>query len=80
MSVFNCAAVKKMEAIGCLVPKLQRETHCAFFIVTVNLTSPFTIVLHKIDSCSCKNGTRTSAKTVGEDSGGESRDLHCVYR
>ena len=30
-------------------------------------------MLHKIDSCSCKNGPRKSAKTVGKDSSGESR-------
>ena len=46
ISVFNRAAVKKMEAIGCLVPKLQRETHRTFCIVTV--ISPFNIVLHKV--------------------------------
>ena len=42
--------------------------------------SPFTIVLHKIDSCSCKNAPRKLAKTVGKNSSGESRGLHCVYR
>ena len=37
--------------------------------------SPYTIVLRKIDSCSCKKAARKSAKTVGKDSGG----LYCVY-
>ena len=69
-----------MEAIGCLVPKLQRETHRAFYIVTVNFNISISIVLHKIDSCSCKNAPRQLAKTVGKDSSGESRGLHCVYR
>ena len=27
ISMFSCAAVKKMEVIGCLVPKLRRKTH-----------------------------------------------------
>ena len=27
---------KQMEAICCLVPKLQKETHRAFYVVTVN--------------------------------------------
>ena len=42
--------------------------------------SPYTIVLHKIDSCSCKKAGRKSAKTVGEDSGGQSGGLYCLYR
>ena len=32
--------------------------------------SPYTIVLRKIDSCSCKKAARKSAKTVWKDSGG----------
>ena len=27
MSMFNCAAVKKMEVISCLFPKLRSEMH-----------------------------------------------------
>ena len=42
--------------------------------------SPYTNVLRKIDSCSCKKAARKSAKTVGKDSGGESGGLHCVNR
>ena len=42
--------------------------------------SPYTIVLCKIDSCSCKKAARKSAKTVGKDSSGESGGLHCLYR
>ena len=42
--------------------------------------SSYTIVLQKIDTCSCKKGAWKSAKAVGEDSGCESRGLHCVYR
>ena len=42
--------------------------------------SPYTIVLRKIDSCSCKKAAQKSAKIVGKDSGGESGGLHCVYR
>ena len=30
--------------------------------------SPYTIVLRKIDSCSCKKAAKKSAKTVGKDS------------
>ena len=33
--------------------------------------SLYTIVLHKIYSCSCKNAARNSAKTVGKDNGGK---------
>ena len=32
--------------------------------------SPYTIVLRKIDSYSCKKAARKSAKTVGKDTGG----------
>ena len=42
--------------------------------------SPYTIVLRKIESCSCKKTARKSAKTVGKDSDGESEGLHCLYR
>jgi len=42
--------------------------------------SPYTIVLRKIDSCSCKRAAGKSAKTVGKDSSGESGGLHCLYR
>ena len=42
--------------------------------------SLYTIVLRKIDLCSCKKAARKSEKTVGKDSGGESGGLHCLYR
>ena len=34
--------------------------------------SPYTIVLRKIDLCSCKKAARKLAKTVGKDTSGES--------
>ena len=52
------------------------KTRC-FYVVTV---SPYTIVLCKIDSCSCKKAAQKAAKTAGKDSSGESVGLHCVYR
>ena len=42
--------------------------------------TPYTIVLCKIESCSCKKAARKSAKTVGKDSDGESEGLRCLYR
>ena len=42
--------------------------------------SPYTNVLRKIDTCSCKKAARKSAKTVRKDSGCESRSLQGVYR
>ena len=42
--------------------------------------SPYTIVSHKVASCSCKKAARKSAKTVGKDSGGESGGLQCLYK
>ena len=82
-----------MEAIGCLVPELRSKRHhrCGmqvfekmrcFYVVMVIKTvmSPYTIVLHKIDLCSCKKAARKSAKIVGKYSGGESRGLHCLYK
>ena len=64
-----------MEAIGCLVPELWSETHRGrgtqvfektqcFYVVTVIVMSPYTILLRKIDSCSCKK----AARKVGKDS------------
>ena len=41
--------------------------------------SLYTIVLRKVDTCCCKKVAWKLAKTVGKDSGCESRDLHCVY-
>ena len=37
------------------------------------LRSPYTIVLRKIDTCSCKKAAWKSLKTLGKDSGCESR-------
>ena len=83
ISMFMCSS-EKMEAISCLVPELRSETHRrrgmqvfkktqCFYAVTVKkiiVMSPYTIVLRKIDSYSCKKAARKSAKTVGKDSGG----------
>ena len=39
---------------------------------------PYTIVLRKFDSCSCKKAARKLAKTAEKDSGGESGA--CIVR
>ena len=42
--------------------------------------SPYTIMLRKINSYTCKKAARKSAKTAGNNSGGKSGGLYCVYR
>ena len=80
-----------MKVISCLVPELRSETHRGrrtkvfkkmqcFYIVMVNCNFLYTIVLCKIDSCSCKKAARKSAKIAGRDKGGESGGLYCVHR
>ena len=60
---------EKMEAISCLIPELRNETHreCGmqhfektqcFYLLRRILMSPYTIVLRKIDTCSCKKAAR----------------------
>ena len=76
ISMFNCAAVKKYR----LVPKLQSEAHSGcgtqvlikhnvFALLRKTVMFPYTIVLRKIDSCSCQKAAQMSAKTVGKDGG-----------
>ena len=76
----NCAAKKKMEAIGFLVPKLQSElrsefgtqlfekTQC-FYVATVNFNVSVYYFVTKIYTCSCKKAAWKSAKTVGKTVG-----------
>ena len=66
-----------MKCIADAECKFFKKTQC-FYIVVVTVMSPYTIVLRKIDSCSCKKAAQKSAKTVGKDSGGESGGLHCM--
>ena len=41
--------------------------------------SPYTVMLCKIDSCSCEKAVQKSAKTVGKDGSGGSQGLHVHY-
>ena len=59
--------------------KVSRKRN-VFTLLRWIVMSPYTIVLRKINSCSCKKAARNLTKKVGKDSGGESRALHCVYR
>ena len=62
ISMCNYAAVKTMEVIGCSIPELRSEKHHGRGTQPFEKTqmflrcyvSPYTIVLCKIEMCSCK--------------------------
>ena len=91
ISIFNYTAVQKWQWSVAWFPsyRAKRITDTehrfsrkrnVFTLLQHTVMSPYTIVLRKIASCSCKKAARKSARTVGNDSGGESGSLHCVYR
>ena len=66
-----------MEAIGCLAPELWSEMHCrrgtqfykiaqCFYVVTLNLMSPYTIVSHKMDNVLAKRQLESRKRQLGK--------------
>ena len=82
--MFNCAAVKKWKwSVALFLSRGAKSIADAESFREMLLhwyVSPHTTVLRKIDMCSCKKAAWKSPKTVGKDSGCESKGLHCVYR
>ena len=88
ISMFSYAALKKWQRLAAWFPSYRAKciadmerkfsTKCNVLrCYGETVMSRYTIVLRKIDSCSCKRAARNS---VGKDSGGKCTGLHCVYR
>ena len=74
-SMCNYVPVEKWE----LSEKASQRRNATFREMFLHCyVSPYNIVLHKIDTCSCKKGSLKVAKDR-KDSGCESRGIHCVY-